>query len=142
MLAFLSKRKQSLLEKSWASVFSEQIFTKINERIFAPFYSEKRNFRPNAPINVLVGALILKDLNGLTDDEIEASCEFDYRYQYALHITSFEEQPVSKRTMSRFCSRLAAYELTTGEDLLHKCFCGSFRQYAFVKNKWTIFNCQ
>ena len=122
MLAFLSKRKQNLLEKSWASAFSDQIFTKINERIFAPLYSEKRNSRPNAPINVLVGALILKDLNGLTDDEIEASCEFDYRYQYALHTTSFEEQPVSKRTMSRFRSRLAAYELTTGEDLLHKCF--------------------
>jgi hypothetical protein len=39
MLAFLSKRKQSLLEKSWASACSDQIFTKINERIFAPLYS-------------------------------------------------------------------------------------------------------
>ena len=70
----------------------------------------------------LFGALILKDFNGLTDDELEESCEFDFRYQYALHTTSFEEQPVSKRTLSRFRSRLAAYELTTGEDLLHKCF--------------------
>ena len=40
------------------------------------------------------------------------------RYQYALHTNSFEEQPVSKRTLSRFRSRLAAYELMTGEDLL------------------------
>lgn len=122
MLAFLSKRKQAMLEKSWAQTFSDQVFTKINEHIFAPLYSEKRNSRPNAPINVLVSALILKDFNNLTDDEIEESCEFDFRYQYALHTTSFEEQPVSKRTLSRFRSRLAAYELTTGEDLLHKCF--------------------
>lgn len=131
-LAFLSKRKQQMLEKSWAQAFSDHIFTRINEHIFAPLYSEKMNSRPNAPINVLVSALILKDFTSLTDEEITEACEFDFRYQYALHTTSFEEQPVSKRTLSRFRSRLAAYELTTGEDLLHQCFvemADSLRQY-------------
>lgn len=121
-LAFLSRRKQQMLEKSWAQTFSDHIFTRINEHIFAPLYSEKTNSRPNAPINVVVGALILKDFTNLTDEEITESCEFDFRYQYALHTTSFENQPVSKRSLSRFRSRLAAYELTTGEDLLHQCF--------------------
>ena len=122
MLAFLSGRKQQMLEKSWAQAFSDHIFTRINEHTFAPLYSEKTNSRPNAPINVLVGALILKDFNGLTDEGITESCVFDFRYQYALHTSSFVDQPVSERTLSRFRSRLAAYELTTGEDLLHKCF--------------------
>ncbi len=121
-LAFLSKRKQQMLERSWAQTFSDQVFMRINEHIFAPLYSEKTNSRPNAPINVVVGALILKDFTGLTDEEITEACEFDFRYQYALHTTSFEDQPVSERTLSRFRSRLAAYELTTGEDLLHQCF--------------------
>lgn len=121
-LAFLSKRKQQMLERSWAQAFSDHIFTRINELIFAPLYSEKANSRPNAPINVVVGALILKDFTNLTDEEITEACEFDFRYQYALHTTSFEDQPVSERTLSRFRSRLAAYELTTGEDLLHRCF--------------------
>ena len=139
MLAFLSKRKQHMLEKTWAQTFSDQIFTKIDEHIFAPLYSEKRNSRPNAPVNVLVGALILKDFTGLTDDEIEESCEFDFRYQYALHTTSFEDQPISKRTISRFRSRLAAYELTTGEDLLHTCFIGlSEGMRAFMEISPTI----
>ena len=131
-LAFLSRRKQQMLEKSWAQAFSDHIFTRINEHIFAPLYSEKMNSRPNAPINVLVSALILKDFTSLTDEEITEACEFDFRYQYALHTTSFEEQPVSKRTLSRFRSRLAAYELTTGEDLLHQCFvemADGLRQY-------------
>ena len=69
--------------------------TQIDETIFAPLYSSKTNSRPNAPINVLVGAMILKELNGLTDDEVIDECEFDYRFQFALHTTSFEEQPVS-----------------------------------------------
>lgn len=122
ILAFLSKRKQQMLERSWAQAFSDHIFRRINEHIFAPLYSEKTNSRPNAPINVIVGSLILKDFTGLTDEELTEACEFDFRYQYALHTTSFEDQPVSERTLSRFRSRLAAYELTTGEDLLHQCF--------------------
>ena len=88
--------------------------------IFAPLYSDKRNSRPNAPVNVIVGALILKELNGLTDDEIIEECEFDFRYQYALHTTSYENQPLSNRTFSRFRERNAAYELTTGKDLILK----------------------
>ena len=71
---------------------------------------------------MLVGALMLKEFNGLTDEEITASCCFDFRYQYALHTTSFEEEPVSTRTLSRFRTRLASYKLTTGTDLVHECF--------------------
>ena len=89
--------------------------------MFAPLYSDKKNSRPNAPINVIVGALILKELNGLTDDEILEECEFDFRYQYALHTTSYEKQPISDRTFSHFHERNAAYELVTGKDLIHDC---------------------
>ena len=120
-LGFLSERKQRILDKSWAKPFPEIIFSNIDEMMFAPLYSEKRNSRPNAPVNVIVGALILKELNGLTDDEIIEECEFDFRYQYALHTTSYEDQPLSDRTFSRFRERNAAYELTTGVDLIHDC---------------------
>lgn len=120
-LAFLPERKQQILEKSWAKKFSDHIFTNIDETIFAPLYSEKSNSRPNAPINVIVGALILKEFIGLTDDEILEECECDFRYQYALHTMSFDVQPISDRTFSRFRERNAAYELTTGIDLIHRC---------------------
>lgn len=120
-LGFLSERKQKILDKSWAKPFSDHIFSNINEMLFAPLYSDKRNSRPNAPINVIVGALILKEFNGLTDDEILEECEFDFRYQYALHTTSYENQPLSDRTFSRFRERVAAYELVTGKDLIHDC---------------------
>ena len=120
-LGFMRERKLRILERSWAKPFSDHIFTKIDESIFAPLFSASTNSRPNAPINVIVGALILKELTGMSDDEVMDACELDLRFQYALHTTSFEVQPISDRTFSRFRTRCAAYELTTGIDLIHDC---------------------
>lgn len=46
---------------------------------------------------------------------------FNIRYQYALHTTSFEEQPFNDRTIGRFRARCNAYEEMTGTDLIHYC---------------------
>ena len=39
--------------------------------------------------------MVLEELMGLTDEEFMDSLLFDIRFQYALHTTSFKEQPVS-----------------------------------------------
>ena len=117
-LTFLSERKQKMLESSWAHQFSQEIFVNINEMLFAPLYSSSTNSRPNAPINVIVGAMMLAEFNGISEDEMIETMEFDFRYQYALHTTSFEKQPISDRTFSRFRERVSAYELVTGIDLV------------------------
>lgn len=115
---YLSERGLRFLKKSWAAGFSELIFPKINEDRFAVLYSDNPATRPNTPVNVIVGMLILKELNNDTDDQLLESVVIDIRYQYALHTTSFAEQPVSDRTLSRFRERLYAYELETGIDLM------------------------
>lgn len=115
---YLSERGLRFLKKSWAAGFSELIFPKINEDRFAVLYSKNPATRPNTPVNVIVGMLILKELNNDTDDQLLESVVIDIRYQYALHTTSFAEQPVSDRTLSRFRERLYAYELETGIDLM------------------------
>ena len=48
-------------KKFWKKLFLDIIFGNIDEMIFDPLYSDKRNFRPNAPVNVIVGVLILKN---------------------------------------------------------------------------------
>lgn len=116
----LTEREKKFLEKSWATVFSEKIFPAICEEDFAVLYSSKAS-RPNTPVNVIVGALILKETLGITDDEVVQGLMFDIRYQYALHTTSFEEQPLSDRSLSRFRARCLAYETETGIDLIHIC---------------------
>lgn len=116
----LTEREQRFLEKSWAKVFADKVFPAIDEDIFSVLYSDKSS-RPNTPVNVIVGALILKEALGDTDDELVQALMFDIRYQYALHTTSFEEQPLSDRTLSRFRARCLAYETETEIDLIHKC---------------------
>ena len=114
----LTDREKKFLEKSWAKIFAEKIFPTINEDDYAPLYSCKAS-RPNTPVNVIIGALILKEILGVTDDEIVQGLMFDIRYQYALHTTSFAEQPLSDRSLSRFRARCLTYETETGIDLIH-----------------------
>ncbi|MBQ5676886.1 MAG: transposase [Lachnospiraceae bacterium] len=116
----LTEREKKFLEKSWAKTFADKIFPAIDENLFSVLYSNKAS-RPNTPVNVIVGALILKEALGDSDDELVQALMFDIRYQYALHTTSFEEQPLSDRTLSRFRARCLAYETETGIDLIHIC---------------------
>ena len=116
----LTDREKRLLEKSWAKYFAENIFPEIDETPFSVLYSDRPS-RHNTPVNVIIGALILKEFFGLTDEEIVDTLHFDIRYQYALHTTSFEEQPLNNRTLGRFRARCNTYEEITGIDLIHDC---------------------
>lgn len=118
--ANLTDREKRLLEKSWAKYFAENIFPEIDEAPFSVLYSDRPS-RHNTPVNVIIGALILKEIFGLTDEEIVDTLPFDIRYQYALHTTSFEEQPLNDRTLGRFRARCNSYEEMTGIDLIHDC---------------------
>ena len=60
----------------------------------------------------IVGALIIKELFALSDDEIVENLMLDIHYQYALHTTSYEEQPLSDKSLSRFRKRCYEYEKT------------------------------
>ena len=129
-----SQRTQKIVLKSWAKDFSDIVFPAINEERFAVLYSDHRFSRPNTPVNVMIGALMLKEMNGLNEDELLQAICCDVRYQYALHTTSFEEQPVSDRTFSRFRERLYNYELETGVDLLREEMESLAQEYAKYMN--------
>ena len=115
----LTAREQRALEKSWAKVFADEIFPAIYEKRFSVLYSDKAS-RPNTLVNVIVGALIIKELFDYSDDEMVENLMLDFRLQYALHTTSFEEQPLSD-TLSRFRRRCYDYETLHNKDLYHDC---------------------
>lgn len=115
----LTAREQKALENSWAQIFADDIFPCIDETRFSVLYSD--NGSPNTPVNVIVGALIIKELLDYSDDEMVENLMLDLHLQYALHTTSFSEQPLSDKTLSRFRKRCYDYESLHGQDLYHDC---------------------
>lgn len=113
-----SKRVQRVVMNSWAKDFCDVLFPAINGDRFKVLYTDNEASRPTTPANYIVGALLIKEMFGLTDDETVEMLICDLRAQYALHSTSLEEQPISDRTFSRFRERLYNYEQETGEDIL------------------------
>ncbi len=127
----LTERERKTLENSWAKVFADELFPKIDEEPFRVLYCEN-NGRPNTPINVMVGASIIKELQDYSDDDIVESLQLDIRLQYALHTTSFEEQPLSDKSLQHFRKRCYKYEQETGNDLMHTCIVSLSKEIARV----------
>jgi len=116
-IAIMPKYLKEIIDKSWATDFKKHIFSKINEDRFSVLFSEKAS-RPNSPVNVVIGLLIIKELFNQTDEELIGSLYFDTRYQYALNTTSYNKQPVSINTLTNFRKRLYNHLEKTGIDLI------------------------
>ena len=117
----LTDKEKNTLEKSWATAFASDIFPYIDEKIFAPLYSERKS-RRNVPVNVLAGAILLQEIRGMSNEDLVEAAMFDLRLRTALHITNAVGQPISLRTIQRFHTRLRRYRESSGEDLLGICF--------------------
>lgn len=116
----MPKYLRELLKKGWVQDFHTKIFPYINEERFAVLYSKNQASRPNSPVNVIIGLLILKEVMQLTDEELIGSLHFDTRFQYALNTMSYAVQPVSINTLTNFRARLAKYLAETGIDLVQQ----------------------
>lgn len=89
-----------MLDRLWVKYFAENIFLEIDEASSSVLYSG-RSSRHNIPVNVVIRASMLKEIFGLMDEEIADTLQFNIRYQYALHTTSYEEQSLNDRTLGR-----------------------------------------
>ncbi len=72
----LTERERKALEKSWAKIFADEVFPAIDEERVSVLYSDKAS-RLNAPVNVINGALIIKELFDYSDDEIVENLMLD-----------------------------------------------------------------
>ena len=68
----MSDREKKFMDRSWAKYFADYIFPNIDEQLFARLYSEVDS-RPNTPVNVIVGGLLLQQLTDQSDDDMIAS---------------------------------------------------------------------
>lgn len=109
------------LEGSWAEIFYREIFCKIDETIFQVLYSEKYS-RPNTPVNVLVGAELLKSWFRWTDEELFEQCAFNIQVRYALGERNFEGELFSDRTLYYFRCALSEHMRQSGVNLMEEVF--------------------
>ena len=108
-------------EKSWARGFYEDVFSRIDETVFSVLYSEKAS-RPNLPVNIYVSLEILKELFGLSDEELLDRFHFDNLFIFAMGLNRVGERTISERALYYMRRRVVEYEEKTGINLFDKVF--------------------
>lgn len=117
----LPEKQRKRLEKSWASTFYQEFFSRIDEEAFAVLYSEKAS-RPNVPVNVLVGLEALKAGFGWSDEELYENYCYNLQVRYALGYDRLGDGDFEIRTLYYFRERLSKHNAEKGVNLLEKAF--------------------
>ncbi len=116
------KQAQNAVDKSRAKLVGDIIYPNVDEKRFADIYSSVDS-RPNITIKRYFCAFVLKRMYGLSD---EVFIEFlrcgALNFQYALHTTNEETQPLSKSSLIRFRNAVTAYNEEHGCDLIKEEF--------------------
>jgi len=106
----LPQKKRVQCEKSWAGAFREKALPLLlkRESDFAALFDDT-NGRPNKSVALVVGTLLLKEMNDLTDEEAIGSLDFDLRWGYAFDVESTETH-VCQKTLHNFRTGLMKHD--------------------------------
>lgn len=118
----LSPDLRKRLQGSKEYAFYQEVFCRIPEELFAELYDEDPASRPNAPVNVLVGAMILQHLRDWTFEELLDRVAFDLKVRAALGLWSLAEEPFCRATLFNFQKRLREHMGRTGQDKFQPVF--------------------
>ncbi len=106
--------------------------------MFSPLFSSTKS-RPNAPINQLVGSLILKHLYDWTYSELFKNLTFNSLTRYAIGIKDPNIDVFSEATIFNFQNRIINYYEKTGKDLVTEVFdkltAGYLKQFKVLNNR-------
>lgn len=111
---WMDKRIREKLEKSWAPIFYEHVFSKIDEEPFAVLYGTTG--KPNFPVNILLSLEYIKHMKDSSDLELLDSFYFDYLVNYAFGIKTLGEMNLTERTLYYFRERVYRYCLENPEQ--------------------------
>jgi hypothetical protein len=117
----LSKKQRKMWDNSIEHKFFETIFQNIDEDSFAVLYSQKKS-RPNAPINQLVGSLILKHLNNWTYNDLFKQLSFNLLTRHAIGVQTIHQDIFSEASIFNFQNKVIEYYVATGVDLIANVF--------------------
>lgn len=129
-MLYANDQTRKAVDASRAKLVGDIIYPNIDESKFAGLFSDNGS-RPNISIRRYVSALVLKRMYRMAD---ETMIEFlrcgALNFQYALHTTQDEKQPLSESSIRRFRRRLETYNTEHGCDLVKDEFERISRQMA------------
>jgi len=111
----LDNRLQKRLLNTWAPVFYDNVFSKIDETPFSVLYCAD-NGRPNFPVNILLALEFIKHWKDLTDEELLEQASFNYQVAYAIGLRDLGEEYIAPRTLYDFRERIYRHALLHGSD--------------------------
>jgi hypothetical protein len=118
----LSPELLKRLRESKEYAFYTEVFCRIPEALFTELYADAPASRPNAPVNVLIGAMILQHMNDWTFEELLDRVAFDLKVRAALGLWSLDEEPFCRATLFNFQRRLRDWMAQTGQDKFQAVF--------------------
>jgi len=98
----LPPEKRERCEKTWAGPFREEalpMLRNVEDEFAALFHAELG--RPNRPVELVLGVLILKEMFDLTDQDALEALEYDLRWGYALGREP-QEMHLCQKTLHNF----------------------------------------
>ena len=99
---FASTQTKKAVDSSRAKLVGDVIYPNIDEDKFAPLFSDIAS-RPNESIRRYVSALVLKRVYTISDGiMLEMLRCGAVNFQYALHTTDEDTQPLSESSLRRF----------------------------------------
>jgi len=101
---FLPEDKRRRLERDWPGEFRRSALPLIDEDAFRDLYHDS-NGRPNKPVQTVIGVLLLKEMNDLTDADTIWRVDFDLGWQVALDLDP-DEAHVCQKTLHNFRAKL------------------------------------
>jgi len=107
----LPEKTLAWLDANWPGVWRREVIPMIDERLFRGLYC-RNDGRASKATADMVGILILKDMDDLTDKETVQRVMFDTRWQYALDMAPGEAY-VAERTLQYFRANMLADEAHT-----------------------------
>ena len=120
--ARLPSKTWELLKESQEYAFYEEIFCRIPESVFGELYHDSPATRPNAPVNRLIGALILQHVRDWTFEELMDRLAFDLKVRAALGLWTLEETAFCRATLFNFQKRVREHMGKTGRDIFECVF--------------------
>jgi hypothetical protein len=124
MFGFLNSLPDNMIREILDSeeyAFYELIFRNIDESSYRCLYSEIDS-RPNAPVNCLVSALILKHKKNWSFVELCSAIKFNLLTKVALGLDDISDVPFDESTLFNFQNRLSAYDVYAGVNLMEQTF--------------------